>query len=123
MPRILPVVKIIAKAGSQGPPGADGADGSVYEVVQQTSASYTETDTTGIKTIECDCTSNAITINLATAVGSTLELTVVKTDSSANAITIDGFSSQTINGATTATITTQHQSLTIQSNGSGWRVV
>lgn len=44
-------------------------------------------------------------------------LTFVKTSSDYNAITLDGFASETINGATTFLIHTQYQSVTLLSDG------
>lgn len=45
---------------------------------------------------------------------------VKKVDASANTVTIDGFSTQTIDGATTKVLTTQYDSISIVSDGSNW---
>ena len=70
----------------------------------------------------CDCTSNAITINLPTAVAG-LRYEIKKIDSSSNAVTIDGFGSETIDGGLTAVINTQYESVTIVSDGTNWFIV
>ncbi len=75
-------------------------------------------------TILCNCTAGTITINLPTAVGITGRIyNIKKTDSSTNAVTIDGSGTETIDGAATATISFQYDSYTVQSNGTNWVIV
>lgn len=63
------------------------------------------------------------TITLPTAVGiAGREYTFVKSGASGT-ITIDGNGSETINGTTTKTLTTQYDVLTIISNGSNWLII
>lgn len=59
--------------------------------------------------VRCDATSGPITVNLPAiaAAHDGKVVAVQKTDASGNAITMDGNSSQTINGSATATLTTQ----------------
>jgi hypothetical protein len=45
---------------------------------------------------------------------------VKKVDASANTVTVDGNAAETIDGAATQVMTAQYQSMTIQSNGTGW---
>jgi hypothetical protein len=70
----------------------------------------------------CDCTSNPITVNLDAA-NAGIQYTIKKTDASANAVTIDGFGAETIDGAATKVINTQYESVTIVSDGSNWFIV
>ena len=71
-----------------------------------------------------DATSGAITITLPTAVGfSGKVFNIKKTDSSINSVTIATTSSQTIDGALTAPLISQYQSLTLVSNGTNWSVL
>lgn len=71
-----------------------------------------------------DATSGAITITLPTAVGfSGKVFNIKKTDSSVNSVTIATTSSQTIDGALTAPLISQYQSLTLVSNGTNWSVL
>jgi hypothetical protein len=49
--------------------------------------------------------------------------TIKKIDTDANRVVIDGNGSETIDGAATAVITTQYESVTIQSDGSNWHIL
>lgn len=80
---------------------------------------YTLTATDHI--IAADGTSAAFTVTLPTAVGITgKEYIITKIDASANAITIDGNGSETIDGQTTYSLITQWDSIIIRSNGANW---
>lgn len=72
--------------------------------------------------ILADATGGAFTVTTpdATSVKTGVVYTVVKIDSSANAVTVDGSGAQTINGAATESLSTQYQSITIASNGTNW---
>lgn len=73
--------------------------------------------------ILCDATSAGFTVSLpsASASGMTGKILVMKKiDSSGNAITLDGFLSETIDGALTQTITVQWSPFAIMSNGTNW---
>lgn len=48
---------------------------------------------------------------------------IKKTDSSANTVTIDGASSETIDGETTIVIATQYASVMIICDGTGWHII
>lgn len=76
------------------------------------------------KIILCDATGGAFTLTLTAAatLGSRFRFTAIKIDSSANAITVDGNASETINGATTFSIGKQYQSTTFVCDGSTWYV-
>lgn len=87
-------------------------------VVQSKSGAYTVD--TGDDIILCD-SGSAFTVTLYTAVGNSgSEITVTKTTSDFNAVTIDGNASETINGVTTTTINTQWESVRLLSDGSNW---
>lgn len=100
----------------------DGAGGG-YSTVSVSSSPYTATPTSGHTVYKVDCTSGAITFNLPTAVGNTARFDIKKIDSSANAVTIDGNSTETIDGGTTAVINRQYTSLTLVSDDSNWQVI
>lgn len=70
----------------------------------------------------CDCTSNAITLNLPVGVIGT-QYVIKKIDATANAVTIDANGAELIDGAGTQTINTQYESITIVSDGSDWFIV
>jgi hypothetical protein len=71
-----------------------------------------------------DAAGGAITITLPTAVGIAGQTFIVRrVNSGANAVTVDGDGSETINGAATYSLTAQYQSVSIMSDGAGWMVV
>lgn len=74
--------------------------------------------------IAADATSGNITITLPDA--ATFKgyyLNIKKVDSSGNIVTIDGNGSETIDGTATKVISTQYDSVTILSNGTGWYII
>jgi len=71
-----------------------------------------------------DATAGAKTVNLPAAASNTnVKIDVKKLDSSGNAITIDGNASETIDGATTITLTTQYESVTLFCDGFNWHII
>lgn len=118
--------QVLANKGDTGATGATGpagADGGTYTTAVQTSSTRNETTTTGTIIVLCDCTSNSITVNLPTAVGNTATIVIKKTDSSSNSVTIDGATTQTIDGGLTATLQVQEESITIISDNTNWRII
>lgn len=88
------------------------------------SAAYTVTDTDP-DVFTLDASSGAFTITLPTAADNDgRTLTFIKTDSSTNAITLDGEGSETIDGNTTvATMDAQYDTITIYCDGTEWFIV
>lgn len=96
------------------------SDGTNWNVVQGTifqtyearttvnnaASPYTVLGTDAV--IDCDATAGAVTLNLPAATGTHRELTVKKTDSSANACTITRAGADTIDGATTVALSNQY---------------
>jgi hypothetical protein len=75
-------------------------------------------------TILCDATSGAITVNLPGAATCSGRIyNIKKIDVSANAVTIDGSSTETIDGALTKALAAQWATLQIQSNGTAWFII
>lgn len=69
----------------------------------------------------CDATAGNMTIALYTAVGNSgRKVRAIKTDTSANTVTIDPNGSQTINGKSTVVLTNPYDALGISSNGTNW---
>ena len=84
-------------------------------------ANYTATSTDVV--ILCDVSGGAFTITLPAAANNTHRMYIIKkTDSSVNAVTVDGNASETIDGGTTAIITTQYESVIIICDGSNWHI-
>lgn len=73
--------------------------------------------------INANASGGALTITLPPAASHSGRVYVVKkTDSSTNAVTIDGDASETIDGRTTYKLTRQYDALIFQSNGSAWYI-
>jgi hypothetical protein len=71
--------------------------------------------------VKVDASGGVRTVNLPAASGNSgLFYTILKSDSSANAVTIDGNASETINGSTTFLLTAQYQSVTLRCDGANW---
>jgi hypothetical protein len=100
--------------------GAIGASGAVDEIT----SAYTVTIDDATKILAVNATSAAVTITLLSAVtaGDGFEVTVKKTDSSVNAVTIDGNGAETIDGDTTFLLTAKDQTVTTRSDGANWQV-
>lgn len=97
--------------------------GSAYTVTSVTSATYNEAATANETILLCNCASNDITVNLPTAVGNTATFQIKKIDSTANEVTIDPFSTQTIDEETSLIISYQNSSVTLKSNGVNWVII
>lgn len=87
-------------------------------------ANYTVLSADLGKTILCDATSAAFTVTLlaAATAGDGFTVTVKKTDSSVNIVTIDGDGSETIDGSTTYLLRPDDESVTLICNGTAWFV-
>jgi hypothetical protein len=91
-----------------------------YRVASKT-ATYTAANE---EVILCDATGGAFTINLPAAASSAERVYCIKkTDSSANAVTVDGNASETIDGALTQSIAVQYSSITIVCDGTSWFIL
>ena len=109
------------------------ANNSGWIVVRTLSESFVLTKTTAYtvvladfaKTILCDASGGAFTVTLpaAATAGDGYKVTVKKSDSSANAVTVDGNSSETIDGATTKALSSQYDAIVLACDGSNWHLV
>lgn len=93
---------------------------SVHDAV----ADYTVLDTDGYETINMTTGAADKTITLPTAAdndGRTIK--IVKVDSGAGDLILDGEGAETINGATTFTLKQQYDSLTVRCNATAWFVL
>lgn len=76
------------------------------------------------RTVLVDASSGAVVINLpAASLNANRILNVKKIDASANTVTIDPNSSETIDGATTKVISTQWTNVRFQCNGTAWFII
>lgn len=102
----------------EGTPGSSGS-------VDEKTGAYTVTTGDATKTLAVDATSGAVTITLlpAATAGDGFEITVKKTDASANAVTVDADGAELIDGAATYVLSLQYQSVRVRCDASGWHVV
>jgi hypothetical protein len=97
---------------------------SFQSTVQSNSANVTLTAGDSLLLVKCDATSASFTVTLYTAVGhSGAVINIKKTDSTANTVTIDGNSTETIDGALTQTLYSQWDCWTLVSDGTNWMLV
>lgn len=75
--------------------------------------------------IRGDATSGALTVTLPllSAVFAGFIVTIMKSDSGANVVTVDGNGAETINGATTRALAKQFEVETYESEGTEWKVI
>ncbi len=97
--------------------------GSFATAIVTKAASYTAS--VGDHTIICNNTSGSITITLPPVAGCAGRIYVIKKTSAAgNNVTVAGnVATETIDGSTTYSITTQYSAVMIQSDGSSWYVL
>lgn len=86
-------------------------------------SNFTITETNGLITYLVNATAGAITVTLPTAADNGSYFIIKKTDSTANAVTIDADSSETIDNSTTIDLYDQYNYVGIVSNGVNWVVV
>ena len=121
------VLSSVAKDGSTAI-GTSAAPNSVLQIGGSMSTpvatkTSTYTVTSADHTIICN-NSSAISINLPTASGIDGRIYVIKKVSGTSSnVTIDGFSTQKIDGANTKVLTTQYEVVQIQSDGSNWIIL
>lgn len=90
-----------------------------------TTLPYTAVNSTyGVITSDCviECTSGTFTVTLPTAVGIEGQYFIIK-NSGTGVITVDGYSSETIDGAANKLLAVQNESITVVSNDTNWIIV
>jgi hypothetical protein len=75
-----------------------------------------------VLSLQVDATAAAITVYLPVSPTGNRRRTVIKTDASANAVTVNGNGSL-INGAATQALAAQYDSITVEPTGTGWLIV
>ena len=122
-----PDITILNDVIANNPPSVVTSPSSLYAleylVTSVTSTSATLSAANQYVFVDDDTASGAVTINLPTAVGnSAVNYSIKKLGTTGN-VTIDGNASETIDGATTAVLTTQYESITIVSDGTEWHII
>lgn len=88
------------------------------------SISGTDTLDSGNDIVLASASGGAFTLNLPTAAGITGKIyTIKKTDSTFNAVTLDGSGAETIDGSTTTTLDTENEIIKIVSDGTNWEIL
>ncbi len=101
---------------------ATPATSNLLSVSSTKTTAYTVTTLDGV--VVGDATSAAFTFTLYTAVGNSGRVVHIKRiNAGANAITIDGSGSETIDGAATYVLGSQWEAVTLVSNNVGWLVL
>jgi len=102
--------------------GSIRANGPIATALATKSAAYTLTATDSV--ILADATSAVFTCTLPTAVGITgRQYTIKRINAGSNNVTVGCAGAETIDGATTYSLTSQYQSITVVSNNVGWLII
>lgn len=100
----------------------DGIWQRVATAIDDNDSPYTvDVDVTQI--LITDSSSGTVTVNLPAVASSSGKILTVKHTGSSNNTVLDGASSETIDGATTLTLTTQYAVATVFCDGSTWHVI
>lgn len=100
------------------PTGIELVNGQVASPVRAVTASTTARPID--RALKVDATSGAVTISLPSAAPNPAVFTVIKTDASANAVTVDPAGSETVDGAATVSLPGQWDKVTVRSDGVNW---
>jgi hypothetical protein len=99
-------------------------DSAVSSRVSTRTVTASDTAMMGDYLILADATAGAVTVTLPPVGESIGALIVVKkSDASANAVTVDGNGSETIDGAANVALAAQYDAVTVASNGVEWWIV
>ncbi len=108
--------------GTDRPVSTLDLNGSMSAATVEKSANYTLTRSDYF--VNCDASGGSFTITLPAVIGNEGRVYhVKKKDSSGNTVTVDGNSSETIDGAITAVLTTQYESIKIINDGTEWWII
>lgn len=94
------------------------------ELVSETTTlnGYTLKHTDQIQTLFVDATAGALTVYLPDQPVGGRRRTIMKSDASANAVTVDG-NGNNINGAGTSALAAQYDSITVEADGTQWWII
>lgn len=112
----------MAFGGTAAPTSTVDINGSFAVATVAKTGAYTAA--IGDHVITCDASGGAFTVTLPAASGVAGRIYhIKKTDSSGNAVTVDGNSGETIDGALTQVINVQYDSMMIICDGSNWHII
>lgn len=116
-------VNAAAAVTVSAPVGLTGADG-VAQVPTETATSGSTTPAAATGLVLADATAGNVTVNLPPAASNADRVLHVKRiDATANTVTIDGDGAETIDGATTASLAVQYESVTLGCDGTEWWIL
>lgn len=102
--------------------GDNGIGTGIYLKSNSKTSGYTAVETDFF--IPVNASGGAVTIALPAAASNNGKVLVIKkTDSSGNAVTVDGNASETIDGATTLSLAAQYDTALIICDGSNWHIL
>lgn len=123
----------VAEVGTTFPPSpatgqlfvkTDDVGGGVPGILNVTEIASTTTLDSTHEVVVCDAISAAFSVDLPAAASNTgRRYHIKKIDSSANAVTVDGDASETIDGSTTKALASQYDSVTIVCDGTEWWIL
>jgi hypothetical protein len=92
---------------------------------QSKSADYTVlvADKGAVISVDASGGARTITLPAAATAGAGFPITIKKSDSSGNTVTIDANGSETIDGSLVRGLSTQYQSISLVCDGAGWRII
>lgn len=103
------------------PTGIVSEDGQAGSDVRTISATTTARPIDRV--LKVNAAGGAVTVNLPSAAPNLVTYTIIKSDASANHVTIDPAGSETVNGAATRDLSTQWETVALRSDGSNWVLV
>lgn len=106
----------------------NGGHNSIFdgnEIPAAKTANYTVASTDHKDVIRCDASGGAFTVDLLAVAGLTagFRTTIIKTDASANAVTIDGYTAETINGLASINLSIRYEYVTLLFDGAEWLII
>lgn len=103
------------------PTGIESVNGQAISDVRTVTATTTARPIDRV--LKVDASAAGVTVNLPSAAPNPVVYTIIKADSSGNAVTIDPFGSQTVNGSGTRVLSAQWETATLRSDGANWITV
>jgi hypothetical protein len=100
----------------------DGIWSIVSVAIDDGNSPYT-VDCDAVQLVIADSSSAGVTINLPAVASSANKYLTVKHVGSSNNVVLDGNGSETIDGATTHTLSTQYDVVRVYCDGSAWHVI
>lgn len=115
-------MRTVKEVGRNYAADIDIPSANIDYVTTTVTSSTSITQDSGLSTFACNATSGNINISLPTAAGNQASFLIKKIDSSSNLVSIDPYSSETIDGESLIYLYDQYNYIQIQSDGTNWIV-